>query len=340
MLRANRVVLVACLLSCSALAQTDPAAESLFVEGTKLLAEKKYDAACPKLEESHRLAPKGGTLMNLAKCHAESGKTATAWAEYRAAAAQADRDGRKERAREANDNAQSLEAQLAHLTIEVLPAVRGLAGLSVTRGGVELGAGAFGMAVPTDPGVVEVRASAKGYRPWSSKVDVTAKAQKTVTVAELVPEPAAPPEASAAPPPAALPPAAPSNAPPRPAPPEPDRSSSSSQKTIGYVAGGIGVVGLVAGVVFSLRAKSKDDDARSAGCTDTTCKTSEGLDASNASRWSGQVATVAWVLGGVGVAAGAVLVITAPSESAPVGKLWVAPRLGREGGGLGLGGAW
>src|SRR5260221_11014313 len=64
-------------------AQNDPvAARTLFDEGRKLLADGKYDAACPKLEESQRLDPGTGTLFNLADCWEQIGRTASAWARF------------------------------------------------------------------------------------------------------------------------------------------------------------------------------------------------------------------------------------------------------------------
>jgi hypothetical protein len=56
----------------------------------------------PKFEESNRVDPKLGTLMNLALCHEKEGLGASAWAGYARAAslaARAGQSGREGRAR-------------------------------------------------------------------------------------------------------------------------------------------------------------------------------------------------------------------------------------------------
>src|SRR6185312_7721257 len=89
------------LASAPALAQSSGAdvatAQALFDEGKRLMADKKFAEACPKLVESQRLDPGGGTLLAIALCHEGQGKWATAWGDFNVALSEARRENRAER---------------------------------------------------------------------------------------------------------------------------------------------------------------------------------------------------------------------------------------------------
>src|SRR3954471_21118490 len=122
--------LIAAALTCAwvvpAAAQTGNAAmaESLFREGKRLSGEKNFAQACPKFQESYRLDPGLGTLLNLATCHESEGKLASAWAEFSEASSQAKRQSDNDRGQLAQDHMKALEPKLAHVSIVVsAPAV-------------------------------------------------------------------------------------------------------------------------------------------------------------------------------------------------------------------------
>src|ERR1700685_1339046 len=94
----------------------------LFDEGRSLLAAGKVAEACPKLEESRRLDPLPGTVLNLAVCHEKQGLAASAVAEFYQARAMAERDKRGDRVALANDHLRALESQVSNLVIVVGPA--------------------------------------------------------------------------------------------------------------------------------------------------------------------------------------------------------------------------
>jgi tetratricopeptide (TPR) repeat protein len=88
-------------------------ASDLFRRGRTALAAGELAAACPALEESQRLDPSGGTLLNLALCHERAGQLSRAQTEFVAAAAVARREGRGDRETEATSRAQAILARLA-----------------------------------------------------------------------------------------------------------------------------------------------------------------------------------------------------------------------------------
>src|SRR5262245_26602443 len=99
-------------------------AETLFKKGRELLEAGKVSEACPKLAESQRIDPRLGTLLNLAACHAQEGKIASAWAEFTDAATKAERAGQQERAKLAHEQARELEKRLSFVSITVADADR------------------------------------------------------------------------------------------------------------------------------------------------------------------------------------------------------------------------
>jgi hypothetical protein len=162
----------------------DPAAaEVLFQEGRKLMAEGQIGAGCEKLKDSFALDPMSGTLLNLADCYEKQGRTATAWARFQNAVSLAKNQGKTEQAAEANRRLKVLEAQLSQLTILVPEPVPGL---EVRRDDVEVSPSTYGVRVPVDPGSVVVVASAAGYRTVRLNVEIGAhRDKKSVTIPKL-----------------------------------------------------------------------------------------------------------------------------------------------------------
>ena len=94
-------------------------ATQLFKEGRALVDQGKVAEGCRKLEESQRLDPGGGTLLNVALCHEKEGRTATAWAEFTEALGLAKKDDRPQRIELAQTHIVALEPTLSRLVIQV-----------------------------------------------------------------------------------------------------------------------------------------------------------------------------------------------------------------------------
>lgn len=137
-------------------------AHALFAEARALLEAKDFAAACPKFEESYKLRPGGGTLLNLAVCNELLGKTATAWADFQEGLKLARRDGRDDREELARQHLATLEPKLSRLRV-IVPESSRAPGLVVHRNGTVVEEAAWGQSLPVDPGeqVIEIRAPGK-----------------------------------------------------------------------------------------------------------------------------------------------------------------------------------
>jgi hypothetical protein len=287
---------VALLTSSAAFADVgadqSAAAEALFRSGRDLMAAGKIVEACPKFAESQRMDPKLGTLMNLALCHDKAGKTASAWAEYTQAAEIAKRVGQADREKVASDRAHALEPSLVHVIIDATDAP----GQAVTLDQRTIGPGAFGTAVPVDPGDHEVRVTAPGKKTFlqSFKMDPQA-GDRTIRVPLLdAGEPGGAPAAGPAQ-------AAPANAQPSLAA-SPETPGGSGSRTLGLVVGGAGVVVTGVGLIFGLEAMSQKQTANKE-CNSTYC-TQDGLNAISSMHAFEAASTLTVAAGLVGVGAG------------------------------------
>jgi serine/threonine-protein kinase len=291
-------------------AENKAAAEALFDEGRALMDKGDIAGACRKFEESDRLDPAPGTLLNLASCYERLGKVASAWATYRSAAPMARERGQAEREKFARQRAAELEPRLPRLRVTV-PEQSRVEGLTIVRDGKDLAASLWGQALPVDPGTVEVTASARGREPWSGRAEL--KEGKTdelvVPLLKSLP-PGAEPTAAPAPP---APAATPGQLPPGQAA-APDHSHAGrTQRIASYIVGGVAGAALVATGFLALQARSKNEESHDKcqpGPND--CFNQEAVSLRDEALRYGNWATVTGIAAGV-LAAGAVtLYFTAP----------------------------
>ena len=316
------------------------AAEALFDEGKRLREAKRYSEACPKFADSQRLDPAVGTLLNLALCYKENGQTASAWSTYREAAAQAATAHQADREQLARDEASALETKLTRLVIEVSPDVAKVPGVEVKRDGAVVPQGLWGVAAPVDPGIRSIDVTAPGKKPYHVEAKAEgAGATAKVVVTALEDDP----NAGAVAPVVAADPSAP---PPNQTSPQTDQGSKagSTQRIIGFVAGGVGVVALVVGGVFTLKASSENEEALDI-CPDEDDPCTQG-DVDDHEQLvkeaeASQLNSYVWYgIGAAGIVTGAVLILTAPSGEKKAAGIRVTPEVGVGHLGLNVSGAW
>lgn len=306
------------------------AAETLFEEGRKLMAEGRAPEACPKFAASQKLDPGLGTLLNLGDCYEKTGKTASAWAHFREAASLAQASGDTRRAEVAQKRASRLEPRLARLTIKADE--RAPASLKVELDGVSYDKAALNLAMPVDPGRHKIVVIVPGKTNWVTEIEVPEeKAELSVQIPEL----------EEAPPSAVAVPGAQPGSPQQPIVPEQGTSATgarrwSGQHTAAVIVGGVGLASLGVSAVFGLQARSKWSDAQDR-CPDGYCGSQSDVDLGSDARSAANVATVFGAVGLAGIAAGAALWFTAPSRRAGTVTVGVGGGPGT-GPGLSLGG--
>ncbi len=244
------------------------AAETLFVEGKELVEKGELAPACDRFQKSQALDPQVGTLLYLATCHEQIGKTATAYIEFKDALVQAEASGKADRKQQAEDGIKRVEPLLSKLTITAKsPAV----GQRVLVNGREVKV--LDTALPYDPGPLEIAAEAQGKKRFTTTVTLEKGAALAVEVPVLEDEvPVEPP---------------------------------SRDHTLAFIVGGSGLGVAALGFVFggvALGMKNAADEK----CDGLLCS-QEGLDQheqANAWAWASNVSLI---VGGAAVATGVVL---------------------------------
>jgi hypothetical protein len=334
------------LLACAAmLAVTSPAeaqapspedvasARSLGTEGVKLADSGNCAAAIPKLEAAEKLYHAPTTLERLGECQVNLGRLVAGTESLNRVV----RETLPSSAPPAFVAAQQRAVQLLattqprigklHIHVEGAP----IDTVTVTVDGVHVPSALFDAARATDPGPHDVIAAAPGYKTASTSLQLAAGADSAVSL-KLEPDPNAAVSAGqsstagATPPPAGVPP---DNIGPAPAP-----GTTAPNRIPALVAFSIGGVGVAVGSVLGIMAlgtKSSLDNS----CPDKkNCPPSSQSDIDALSARA-TISSIGFGVGIVGVAVGAVLLLTSHggeprplAASPPPSHVRVGPWLG------------
>ena len=200
-----------------------------------------------------------------------------------------------------------IEEQMPHLTVNVSADFDG----TVRVDDESLPSDAYGERREINPGTVVVHAEAEGFLPFEQSVVLGEGGDETVSVqleAEPVPEPVKEEK-------------------------EVSTEDGSTRKTIGYISLVVGGVGLAAGTAFGFAARSTRSDLDSA-CVNDVCDESQ-REAYDKGKMQANIATGGFLVGGVGLGLGAVLLLTGPKDKeSEVEKAAVRPYVGPTGAGV------
>lgn len=297
-------------------------ADELFKQGKKLMAEKKFAEACPKLEASFKADATIGTELNIGRCYEEWGKLGKAYRAYTDALKRAD-DAKDNRAPKIQELLAKLEPNVPHLVIHI-PDGAETAGLQVAIDGVAVADVTAPQLVDPGPKSIEY---ALGSGPRKSKLvpmERGATSEITLDLPKAKTEKQAPDKLVV-------------TAKPAPTTEEPAANPGHGQRVAGVVIAGAGVVTVGISTYLALAARSKYNDALTANCMGmTNACNMQGLTDTHDARSQANTATI---IGGVGlaaIAAGIVVYVIAPKAASNEHALYVAPTA--SGTGLAFGG--
>ena len=255
-------------------------AETLFNDGRAAVKANDYATACPKFEESLKLAHRAGTLFNLAQCEEHEGRLVSAVSYYKEGIVVLEPGD--ERLAPSKKQLALVEPRLPYLTVKV--AAKLPAGGRVTLDGREIEA--LDVEFAANPGKHEIKVLAPKYADEAIQIELAEAAHETITVkvGARLPEP-----------------------PPRVV------NRLSPQRMASIAAFGVGGLGFVTaaisgGLIVSANSRMVE------GCPKRICTTSEGYEASRLGKTLLVVNTVAWGVGIAGAGAGAFLLLFKPKK--------------------------
>ncbi len=318
-------------------AADSPAAQEgkrAFKAGVLLLQDPdgaKYDEALVEFRRAYQALGTWKVLGNVGLCALKlerDGEAIEAYEKYLAGGrTEIDKDEREQ----VDRDLQRLRAQLVKVHIEA-PAGTQLADDRTTTQGSHVGNLYTMSAATIDLGLhpghhVIVARGGQGQARWEVDLVPASSSSHKFELGTVSPEPGA-----AAAPPVAAPPvtsgAAVSIGNDSTAP----ESRKSSTRTLAFVAGGVGVVGIGAGVLFAVMRSSKVKESEdlctgpSGACPESQRARIDDLDQS--AKTNGALSIVGFAVGGVGLAAGATLLMMSSSSTSSAASPRIHPWLG------------
>lgn len=307
-----------CLASPHARAQ-DPAAldkaREQFRQAIAAEAADNWGGALSLLRDVAKIKMTPQVRYNIGLCEENLGQLIAALGDYEMALGDAQAANATDVTSVAPGRIEALRARIPKLVVRRSEDSRAA---TISIDGVRMGDAVVGKEMPVDPGSHLVEASAKGFQPFSQRVEVAEKETKTVEVA-LVPveQPGAVPADAA-------------GASSAPASTSADTGTSHKTNIVPYVVGGAGVATLAAsGVFFLLRAGAVSDLDGACGADRLHCPPDNQSTIDRGKTYT-TLANVTLAVGVVALGTGTVLYFTSqnkrsPSSSASLGLAPVAP---------------
>jgi hypothetical protein len=305
----SRTALFLSLTLLASTAAADPSAadrataRTLAQEGQQSLDARKFSTAADKFTRADALVHAPTLLLGLARAQLGMNKLVEAQESYNRIIREGVTAGSPRSWTKALEDAtkevEAITPRLPWVTITVL----GPTNPEVVIDSTPVPSAALGVKRPVNPGSHTVKASAEGFLP-AEKTITFAEGQSASVSLELEQAPA-----DAAP--VAVAPAAEASPP----------SSGKGKKTAGFVALGIGGAGLVVGGVTGVLAMSKHNKLAKE-CPDGFCDPETHGAELDSYHLIGTISTVGFIVGGVGIATGTILLLTSPKDQPATAATW------------------
>ncbi len=267
-------------------------AEALFRAGREAVASGDHRLACERFQESQRLDPAPGTLLNIGECREALGQLASAWQAYASAADLLDGGPRRDHAVKKRDE---LSPRLARVTVRVPEGTS--SACTIVQDELALGLAATAVPLPVDAGPLTLELRCPNTRPRPSRLTVEDGASYEVMLAAgdpLASETTPPPPADGPPP----------------------------LLVSGALIGALGLAGVVVGSVtgaLAIDRKGTVEDVCVRQASGRLGCPTEGLDAASDGRAFATTSTIAFAIGGALTALGASLLIV--EAATPSGRV-------------------
>jgi hypothetical protein len=308
-------------------------AERLFNSGVEDMLAGRFEQGCTRIAQSQQEDPKPGTVFTLAECFSRWGRIASAATQYAAylnavkALPPNQQTAHAERVEVAKSEHKKLLPDIPELVL-VWPGAPPR-DATVTVDGAEVDQETLGRARHVDPGQHMVAVNYADGSQSTRKVAIELGQTLRVILPSAQGERPPPPVDDT------------------PSVPEAEKKPGTSQRTWAYIIGGVGAAGVLLGAgtgIFVLQQRNViDKECEPTRPGEQECS-SKGLSAARDAKAAGTVSTIAFAVGGAGLAVAIPLLLTAPSGSADQAKRRSGWQVGLNatpgGGGLSLKGSF
>ncbi len=301
--------------ACYAAARDPAAADALFQQGRAEAAAGHHALACARFEESFRLDPTPGTLLNLADCSEHIGRIGVALAHFSEALKRLPTGD--DRVGYVQDRIARLKKRVPRLTI-LAPAD---ATLAITRDQVEVGPGARNLPLAVEPGRHLIVVRAPGHKENQITVDLAEGAEQHVRAVPGEPIPTVSTSRSSQ-----------TASPPHGRESISDSETSPADSPRGHAAlpwaiAGVGAAGMVVGATAGFLALDKAAEIRDRCGPARQCADEAGYiaarDASDSGKALATASTVGLSVGVASLVTAAYLWLRPPREEHARTRLWV-----------------